>query len=41
MDDIPLEDIAGSISVPQDEDALGTLDEPVSVTLVRMILRTL
>lgn len=35
MDDIPLDDIAGNISVPQDEDALGTLDEPVSVTLKR------
>ena len=35
MDDIPLDDIAGDINVPQDEDALGTLDEPVSTTLVR------
>jgi len=35
MDDIPLEDIAGNISVPQDEDTFGTLDEPISVTLVK------
>ncbi|XP_065885610.1 protein YIPF6-like [Dysidea avara] len=35
MDDIPLDDIAGDINVPQDEDALGTLDEPVSTTLKR------
>jgi len=34
MDDIPLGDIAGDIDVLQDEDALGTLDEPVSTTLV-------
>ena len=41
MDDIPLDDIAGSISIPQDEDALGTLDEPVSVTLVRCLQEAL
>jgi len=41
MDDIPLDDIAGSISIPQDEDALGTLDEPVSVTLVRYLQEAL
>lgn len=41
MDDIPLDDIAGDINIPQDRDALGTLDEPVSVTLVKYPLMIL